>query len=57
MTTWLSLLNYRMMVGVTADGLITGVRKEGGGSLALESINEMTQVCDMQYCLLTRTTV
>jgi len=46
-----------MMVGVTEDGLITGVRKEGGGSLTLESINEMTQVCDMQYCLLIRTTV
>ena len=35
-----------MMVGVAKDGLITGIRKEGGGSLHLESINEMMQVCD-----------
>jgi len=33
------------MVGVTENGQIAGVRKEGGGSLKSESINEMLQVC------------
>ena len=33
------------MVGVMNDGRITGMRNEGGGSLMLESIKEMTEVC------------
>ena len=36
--------NCRLMVGVTRSGLITGVRKEGGGSLNVESIDQMVQV-------------
>jgi len=38
-----------MMVGVKADGRITGVRKEGGGSLNVETINAMMQVSDTVF--------
>lgn len=46
----------RVMVGVRPNGSITGVRKEGGGSLLSESMNDMIRVCDMQHCLLMTTT-
>ena len=39
------LFNCRLLVGVTGSGLISAMRKDGGGSLNVESVNQMVQVC------------
>lgn len=44
----------RLMVGVTANGLITGLRKEDGGSLRMGSIQQMTQTASKVGMILHR---